>query len=617
MKNRLTQRILSLLLTFALVLSMAGSALAAEQDVEGVDDDQLVIAEEEYAPDAAPVSEEEEEIIPEEPETPEPETPAETEEPVEDETVDAADVDGGWTVERDEATGECEFSFVYEENGETVNAADGYYSIPEATDVQVDGKSYTFCAGIYAFDEDGACKQELGEANVNVEVSKLTEEDGIYTVSHTASLEVALGDVSCEDKIVSSDVELFTGVEELSGLYHSFTKGVDNGCYSGSFMNTSLNAVCYATNGKPLTTTGSYHWYQSALYYFKSTKDGLAVGTCFTGTHKFSSPLPASLASTYDTGVVYYLQGGKGVEDDGGYHWYNGKLYQFGGSDTQKGGISVGTAYSGYHYCATLPAGLTGYTAKRWYNFKNGTGTILNGYVSSKRTYYNKGVVSTSLTGWKTIGKYTYYFNKGVACSGWNSLKRNGKTYKYYFRSDGSLVEDLYAYFGKSYYSKKQRIYVNRYSNNITIYQYNTETKDYDIPLKTMVCSTSKSMNLKYGTYKISQLGRWYHKGKWYWQYLTYIGGTGALFHSCRYYSKNIRTMQVSNYNSMGKCNTDKCVRVAVGTARLIYNLVGSQAKGAVTCKYYYSKDYGPFGHVTIANTTGKLSGTKAKDPTE
>ena len=797
MKNRLLQRILALILTFALVLSLvctagaadlaadlagAGEALTLAEDGETND---LTVAEEapaeevpaeeatepeepaeetpapstepeepeapteEETPEADPVEEPteeesgapaEEEPTTEEPvtETDEPEIAEETEEETVALAVDTENTETGWSVEVDQASGAQEFSFSYEENGKQVEATEGYYDIPQGT-AQVDGDVYTFQSGIYYFDEEGNCEQSLQEENVQAEVSELKATDDAYAVVDTDTYEVSLGNVNCEDNVVTSEVTLFTGVEKLDDLYHQFNEGKDLGLYSGSFIHEDLGEVCFATNGVVLDETGSYHWYNSALYSFNKLENGVAVGSLYTGTYKFGA-LPASLQDEYDTGVVYYLVNGKGVdadssyhwyksklyrfddseqyqghsvgslytgthkfgslpaslqgeyktgvvyylnkgvgmeddgryhwyqsklykfdnsekyngmsvgslytgsykfgaipaslknqyqtgvvyylnkgvgiEDDGGYHWYNSKLYLFDNSERYHG-RSVGTVYSGYHYCGTVPASVKNHTAKRWYLFKNGTGTLLNGYVSGKRTYYNKGVVYTSLNGWQTISGKTYYFKRGVACSGWNYLTRNGGKYRYYFRSDGSLVTDLYAYFGNSYYKKKQMIYVNRYSNNITPYLYNSDTKSYDTPLKSMVCSTSKSMNLKYGTYTVSKFARWYHKGKWYWQYLTRIGSTGALFHSCRYYSKSYNTMQSSNYNSMGKCNTDLCVRAAVGTCRLIYNVVDAQSSGAVKCKYYYAKDNGPFGRMTVANTTGKVSGTKATDPTQ
>lgn len=787
MKNRLLQRMLSLLLTFALVLSLVCTAGAADLATdlanageeltlaEDAETDELTVAEEvpqeeaeadvEEPVESAQAEEEESTVEREETEPAEepaqeevaqPEEPsndeitsqdeASEEAPVEEQEVETEEdtvlnantTDNGWSVKVNRVTGECEFSFSYKEQGTSVEAAEGYYEIPQGT-AQANGERYTFQAGIYYFDESGNCEQSLQEENVQAEVNELDTANNTYTVVDTNTYEVSLGSVNCEDNVVSSEVTLFTGVEEVDDLYHEFDEGQDLGLYSGSFVHEDLGEICFATNGQILNETGSYHWYDSALYSFKELQNGIAVGSIYTGTYKFGAipaslqdeyktgvvyylvngkgieadssyhwyksklyrfdnsekyngrsvgalytgthqfgslpaslqdeyktgvvyylnkgegmeddgschwyksklyrfnnsdenhgmsvgsiyngtykfgAIPASLQDEYKTGVVYYLKQGQGVEDDNSYHWYNSKLYRFDNSEDYEG-RSVGTAYSGYHYCATVPASVKNYTAQRWYLFKNGSGTLLTGYVSGTRTYYNKGVVDTSLSGWKTISGKTYYFKKGVACSGWNYLTRNGGKYKYYFRSDGSLVTDLYAYFGNSYYKKKQMVYVNRYSNNITTYLYNSDTKSYDIPLKSMVCSTSKTMNLKYGTYTVSKFARWYHKGKWYWQYLTRIGSTGALFHSCRYYSKSYNSMQSSNYNSMGQCNSDLCVRAAVGSCRLIYNVVDSQSSGAVKCKYYYAKNNGPFGRMTVANTTGKVSGTKATDPTQ
>lgn len=634
MNNHLAQRITALLLVIALVFSLACTATAAEVDDAAMNDDTLVVTEE-CAPDTeeqndddteAEADEEIEAIeIAEPEETEDTDVTEETEEPEQAEEAEeseaevetAAQITTGWTAEVDNASGEYDFSFTYVEDNQKVTASDGYYSIPEATDVQVDGQSFTIRAGIYSFDQEGECRQELEQDNINVSVTQLSETNGVYTAAGETNYEIALGDVNCENQIISSDVELFSGVEELGGSYHNFKSGIDKGAYTGCFVHEDLKKVCYANKGALLTTTGSFHFYKSKLYQFSSVSGGAAIGKAFNGTHKFTNTLGASVSGLYNLNEVYFFQNGVGVKCDKSYHWFGNKLYYFKNSASQKAGLSVGTPYNGIHYCGSLPADAVGYTPKRWYKFENGKGTALNGFVESRLTWYKEGAVDTSVDGWKAIGKKTYYFNKGVAVTGWNYLRRNGKTYKYFFRDDGTLVEDLYEYFGKSMYSKRQKVYVNRWSCNITIYLYDEETKDYDIPTKSMVCSTSRSMNWGYGTYKVSKLGRWYHKGKWYWQYLTYIGHSGALFHSACYYSKNIHSMKPSNYNSMGYRNSDKCVRATVEACRIIYNLVEIQPKGAITCKYYYSKDCGPFGLKTIANTTGKVGGTRATDPTD
>lgn len=628
--NRILQRVTALIMVFALVLSMACSAGAVEVS-EAIKDEQLTVVEADASEQEEPTEEAPEQESAEAAEAaeeaaeevePEDEAPAaediqeEAEEAEEEDLLAASYLATGWEADYNDETGDVELSFTYAEDGKLVSAADGYYSIPESADVQIGGKGYTFLAGIYAFDEDGICQQEQAEDNVNVSVSEVNHEDGVYTVSDASVLEVTLGGVSYEEEVISSEAELFTGVEELDGSYRKFKNGEDKGSYTGTFLHEDLNKVCYAKAGVLLNSTGSFHWYDDALYSFDKMEDGAAVGKAFTGARKLGS-VPASQSDEYDAGVVYYFENGKAVEDDKSYHWYQNKLYYFNDSASQKAGFSVGKPYTGRRTLGSVPADVTGYKKGGVYDFMDGVGTGITGYMKSKLTYYKSGLVDTAMNGWKTISGKTYYFENGKACADWNYVKRNGKTYKYFFREDGSLVNDLYAYFGKSYYSKKQRIYVNRWSNNITIFQYNADTGDYDIPLKSMVCSTSKTTNWRYGVYPVYKLARWYHKGKWHWQYLTRIGNTGALFHSCRYYRKNIRTMQSTNYNTLGGRNSDKCVRAGVGACRLIYNIVLTQKSGNVTCKYFYAKDYGPFGHVTLANTTGKVKGKQAKDPTE
>lgn len=613
MLNRLFQRVLSLLLIFAMVLSFTCTAVATDTDPFSSEESSLVVAEEadtstdseeipepseeppsQEEPAEEPPAEESVETLPEtedaseamEEPAPSGESQPEESQPEEDvQPLTTATDEDGWHISTDQ-DGDFDYSFTYVENGEQVAAADGYYSIPETITIQAEGEEYTFKSGIYSFDEDGNCQQELTDENVNVKVQTLESSESAYVLSSTENREVSLGNVeSTKENIVTSGVKLYTGVEELDGLYHTFKAGKDNGLYTGTFLNQDLNQICYAKNGVLLTSsTKTCYWYNNLLYSFSTTKNNVAIGKVYTGAYKVTN-LTSTLKKSYVDNTVYYFKKGKGATVKKTYASYNGLLYYFNGASKKKAGYSVGT--------------------------------LVTGYVSSKLTYYNKGKVKTSLSGWKTISKKAYYFKKGKAVTGWNYLKRNGSTYKYFFRSDGSLVEDLYAYFGKSYYTKKQRIYVNRYTNNITFYQYDTKTKKYDIPLRSSVCATSRTMNVKFGTYPIRLMARWYYNDGWYWQYLTYIGKTGALFHSCHYYKKNTKTMQISNYNSMGRCSSAKCIRAQLDTVRLIYNLVKKQGNNKISCVYYTAKNSGPFGRRTVANTTGKLKGKMCKDPTD
>lgn len=601
MLNRISQRILSLLLLFGMVLSFTCIAYATEVDPLPSQEEQLVVSQED---DTETESQEPLDISED---TPSQEAEEEQEAPPAEESVEASETDSpeeaevtasedasipqsnasedGWHITTDK-DGELDYSFTYMENDRHVTATDGYFSVPVRITVQAQGESFTFQPGIYSFDEDGHCLQELEDENVNVEVQSLERAEDCYVLSSTESCEVSLGDVeSTEENIVTSGVKLYTGVETLNGLYHSFSSGKDKGLYTGTLLNETLDAVCYAQDGELLTSASqTCHWYNDTLYCFSELKEDVAVGEPYTGAYE-ATELTSTLKKSYSDDTVYYFKKGKGAKVKNTYAEYNGLLYHFNGASKKKAGYSIGA--------------------------------LADGYVSSQLAYYKGGKIKTSLSGWKTISKKTYYFKKGRALTSWNYLKRNGSTYKYFFRDDGTLVEDLYEYFGKSYYAKKQRIYVNRYTNNVTFYQYDSKTKKYDIPLRSSVCATSSTMNVKFGTYPISLMARWYYNDGWYWQYLTYIGHTGALFHSCHYYSRNTNTMQISNYNSMGRCSSAKCIRAQLDTVRLIYNLVLKQGNGNISCVYYTSKDNGPFGRRTVANTTGKLKGKMCKDPTD
>ncbi len=57
-------------------------------------------------------------------------------------------------------------------------------------------------------------------------------------------------------------------------------------------------------------------------------------------------------------------------------------------------------------------------------------------------------------TGWHTIGKAKYYFNKknGVMATGWQTIKANKKSYRYYFGENGKLRKSFFDVDGFTYY---------------------------------------------------------------------------------------------------------------------------------------------------------------------
>lgn len=96
--------------------------------------------------------------------------------------------------------------------------------------------------------------------------------------------------------------------------------------------------------------------------------------------------------------------------------------------------------------------------------------------------------------GWYQQGKKVYYYENGKKVTGWHTLKSyyDKKKYKFYFNKNGVLVTDLFTLNYKKWIKKDITIVVNTKTHNATLYAKDKKTGKYNIPLKTMVCSTSR-----------------------------------------------------------------------------------------------------------------------------
>ena len=96
--------------------------------------------------------------------------------------------------------------------------------------------------------------------------------------------------------------------------------------------------------------------------------------------------------------------------------------------------------------------------------------------------------------GWYQQGKKVYYYENGKKVTGWHTLKSyyDKKKYKFYFNKNGVLVTDLFTLNYKEWIKKDITIVVNTKTHNATLYAKDKKTGKYNIPLKTMVCSTSR-----------------------------------------------------------------------------------------------------------------------------
>ncbi|MBR0409588.1 MAG: hypothetical protein IJI25_01110 [Eubacterium sp.] len=262
-------------------------------------------------------------------------------------------------------------------------------------------------------------------------------------------------------------------------------------------------------------------------------------------------------------------------------------------------------------------------------------------------TLYENGVPST-YTGWKkadSLGLYNgskiYYFVNGKALTGWQYLESygNGKEkYKYNFRKDGTLRTNLFAW--KRAYYIKQKLYIktNLTTHNTTIYVYNKDTKKYDIPAITGICSTSRKKNgtkpIKKTFLQKTSACRWFIyklSNPWhYYQYGVLIKRSASWYHSTMYKTvkadKMMPPTSKSGYNYLGTNQTTACIRQQAGMAKLIYDIAVlnkmpkaslKKQKERIWVDIYRSRNNGPFGKITLKDSTGTLKKNVRKDPTD
>ena len=302
----------------------------------------------------------------------------------------------------------------------------------------------------------------------------------------------------------------------------------------------------------------------------------------------------------------------KKLKEDDGFRKYNKKWYHYDASDKKDYMALANNVYRT--------------VKKKLYKYTKGVAALFTGTYKGK--YYVKGVLQ-SYNGWERLNTKWYYFKDGAPVTGWQYLKRNGKTYKYFFKDDGVLVEDLFAYFGKSYLGKKMLVQINRTTHTADLLLWDSGKDAYCIAAKSFVCSTcEKSGNFKAGTYNLRKT--WQGRGwrrRWfefthpqthlksYFQYATFILKTNAWIHSPAYSKKKINTLRVGNYNKLGTNQSFYCVRFQTVNTKYVYDSVGKV--GIQRCKLYRSGNKGPFGKMTLANCGGKLKKGTKYDPTD
>ena len=195
-----------------------------------------------------------------------------------------------------------------------------------------------------------------------------------------------------------------------------------------------------------------------------------------------------------------------------------------------------------------------------------GVGSIYNVglNVLDGKIYYYDG--TSMRTGWQTIEGRRYFFDpeRYSAVIGWRFIDG----LKYYFNEDGTLCQDVDPIIGmqSSYY-----VTVNIQTNTIMIYAQ-SETGNYDIPVRAMICSCGVGGSTVTGDFTIERLGRWRElMGPCWGQYCSRITGN-YLFHSSWYYRDgDPRSLSVTQFNQLGRNASHGCVRLTVLDAKWIW----------------------------------------------
>lgn len=250
-------------------------------------------------------------------------------------------------------------------------------------------------------------------------------------------------------------------------------------------------------------------------------------------------------------------------------------------------------------------------------------GTLFTGI--NDRKFYKNGVFYP-ITGWKNWNKDRYYLKKGIAVTGWNYIKdySGSKTkYKYYFKKNGKLSMDLFKTFGSEYKKKKMKFQLNLTTHNLTFMLYDNKTGKYDIPAKTVVCSTARDGKSTYvGNHTLGKGSgsRWFIYKKsnpyHYYQWGVLVKGTRSWIHSEMYRGTSNKKLIASTYNGLGTRQTTACIRVQAGNAKLVYDISWAN-RYSIPVQIYRSNNKGPFGKITLDDTTGKIPNNQNYDPTD
>lgn len=165
----------------------------------------------------------------------------------------------------------------------------------------------------------------------------------------------------------------------------------------------------------------------------------------------------------------------------------------------------------------------------------------------------------------------------------------NYDVYSEYDVDGDSIGTETYTtYNNKMLYSIK----VNRLKNCVTVYTYDNKGK-YTVPVRAMICSCGADDGTPEGSFSIFAKNRWHPLfGNVYGQYTSAFNNS-ILFHSVPYEEmEKPDTVEVGEYNNLGKSVSMGCVRLAVADAKWIYD----NCPEGTTVEVYEDKKDGPLG---------------------
>ena len=195
----------------------------------------------------------------------------------------------------------------------------------------------------------------------------------------------------------------------------------------------------------------------------------------------------------------------------------------------------------------------------------------------------------------------TFEVSEEEARTGW--VYENG--YKFYYKN-GAKLTDLRGIVGGPY-----MIFINRVTNTMNIFSYDTATGQYIIPVVCFACSCGipGGYDTVAGNFTLGAKYRWKElMGPSYGQYVCNIVADYYI-HSVAGYNMTSFNLDPYDYNMLGNNASHGCVRLNVANAKWVYENVPSGSPIYI----YDSYDPGPYGKPG----TIKIPATQNWDPTD